>query len=182
MSSKIQIFKNTMKGGGIRPNRFEVHLSPVGTPGLTELLMLRVRSTNLPGFTQGTIPMSWRGRSTNFAGDKTFDPWTITVLDDVDFRLRNAFERWSEIINSFDNNTGTLNPADYTTTAAVYQLDSQDRKVKGYELRGLWCSNVSPIDLSMDSGDTMSDFTVEFQIDDWVTTGVDGHNPSTLAL
>ena len=125
----IDSFKSKLVGGGARPNLFEVMLTfpegvngPIDEKTLDEKTRFMVKAANLPASNINVIDIPFRGRNLKIAGDRTFDIWTITVINDTTFRLRNAFEAWMNRINRVDNATGEVSPVDYQTNAYVYQL------------------------------------------------------------
>jgi hypothetical protein len=134
------------------------------------------KAANMPAQNIASIDVPFRGRTFKVAGDRTIDPWTITVINDEDFRLRRAFEEWSEQIAKLDNNLGTTEPAAYMVNAKVYQLGrgstpsskdnagSSNAVLAEYQFVDIFPTNVSQIDLSYDSTDTIEEFTVEFQV------------------
>ena len=113
----------------------------------------------------------FRGRQLQLAGDRTFEAWTITIINDTGFEVRNAFEQWSNGINSHNGNTGLSNPTDYQADAIIEQLDKEGNTTKTYDFRGLWPSNIGAIDVSYESADTIQEFTVELQVQYWESTG-----------
>ena len=124
---KITDFKSKLAGGGARPNLFEVVLSfpDAAAPDVAVLDKARflVKGANLPASNVASIDIPFRGRMLKVAGDRTFDSWTITVMNDTDFSIRSAFENWMNTINRVSDNTGLTNTADYQADAFVYQLD-----------------------------------------------------------
>ena len=122
----ISNFKSKLTGGGARANLFEVVLTfpDVAQPDSAVLEKARflVKGANLPASNVAQIEVPFRGRVLKIAGDRTFDSWTVTVINDTDFAIRSAFERWSNTINRLSDNTGLTNPADYQADAYVYQL------------------------------------------------------------
>ena len=125
-NKNITAFKSALLGGGARPNLFEVVLQfPDGVgidPDAPEDARFMVKAANLPASNINVIDVPFRGRNLKIAGDRTFDVWTITVINDTTFNLRNAFELWMNGINKHDNATGETTPSDYQTDAMVYQL------------------------------------------------------------
>ena len=93
--------------------------------------------------------------------------WTVTVLNDTDFNVRNAMERWMNGINAHQNNTGLTNPLDYQTDLVVEQLDRDETVVKTYNFRGCFPTNVAAIDVAYETVDTVEEFTVEFAVQYW---------------
>ena len=142
---KITDFKSKLTGGGARSNLFECELAfpqAVNVEGLNDILnkaRFLVKAANLPASNVAPIEVPFRGRVLKIAGDRTFDTWTITVINDTDFAIRSAFEKWMNTINRVSDNTGTTNPADYQADAFVFQLDrrSEERRV-GKECRSRW--------------------------------------------
>ena len=125
----IDSFRSRLVGGGARPNLFEVKLvypegiaKEISNEELALDTRFMVKAANLPASNINVIDIPFRGRNLKIAGDRTFDVWTITVINDTTFRLRNAFEAWMNRINRVDNATGEVTPVDYQTNAYVYQL------------------------------------------------------------
>lgn len=165
----ISQFKSALKGGGARANRFEVLVEfPAFASGSDTIRKtpFLVSSTQLPGSNLGVIEHPFRGRVLKLAGDRTFDEWSVTFVNDIDFDLRNAFERWHNAINGYNSNTGLTVPDDYMATVSVYQLDNQDNRVKEYALQLAWPSVVAPIEVAQDSNDTIELFEVTFVYSD----------------
>ena len=179
-------FKGKMIGGGARPNLFECELNfPTDAPlaATTEDLSLKtrflVKAANLPASTLGIIDVPFRGRNLKIAGDRTFDPWTITVINDTDFLIRTAFERWMNLINKHEDAAGKIDPSHYQQNAVVKQFGRAlttgimpTSKVaipvlKQYKFYGVFPTSVSAIDLSYDSSDTIEEFTVDLQVQWW---------------
>lgn len=186
----ISQFKSALIGGGARPNLFEVELTtfPGGIDWDADNFRFMCKAAQLPGQTIGSIDIPFRGRSFKVAGDRTIDAWTVTIINDEGFILRNAFEAWSELIAKLDTNIGATDPSAYMTNAKVYQLgrgstaSSQDNTgtanavLKEYEFIDIFPTSVAPIDLSYDSSDTIEEFTVEFQVQSINVNGAGGPN------
>ena len=130
----IDDFKGKLVGGGVRPNLFEVNInfpaalgSLVSPGGLSEQavqekMRFMIKAAELPASNVGDIPVAFRGRVLHVAGDRTFDPWTVTIINDVDFGIRRAMERWSNAINNHEFDSGETNPNTYQSDANVFQL------------------------------------------------------------
>ena len=123
-----------------------------------------VKAAALPASNIAPIDINFRGRILKIAGDRTFDTWTITVMNDVDFSIRNAFELWMNQINKLSDNTGTTNPAEYQPDAYVHQLDRDGSTLRTYKFHDVLPTNLSQIDLSYETTDTIQEFTVELQV------------------
>ena len=127
-----------------------------------------VKAANIPASTVGVIEVPYRGRTLKIAGDRTFEPWTVTVLNDKGFALRSKFEEWSTKIQALQQNLQQARViAEYQSDAVVRQYDRQGATVRSYQFVGIWPSNISAIDLAWDSNDTAEEYTVEFQVQYW---------------
>lgn len=164
----VDDFKSKLIGGGARPNLFKATVNfPAFAGGEVELTSFLIKAAQLPASTIGTINVPFRGRQVLIAGDRTFEPWTITVINDIDFKVRNAFERWMNAINQHRNNTGLTNPVDYQADLSVAQLDKAGNEVKVYNFRSTFPTALSAIELSYESTDVIEEFTVELQVQYW---------------
>jgi hypothetical protein len=164
----VDDFKSKLIGGGARPNLFKATVNfPAFAGGEVELTSFLIKAAQLPASTIGTINVPFRGRQVLIAGDRTFEPWTITVINDIDFKVRNAFERWMNAINQHRNNTGLTNPVDYQADLSVAQLDKAGNEVKVYNFRSTFPTALSAIELSYESTDVIEEFTVEMQVQYW---------------
>lgn len=164
----VDDFKSKLRGGGARPNLFQATINfPVFAGGDVELTSFLCKAASLPASVMNPIEIPFRGRQLKVAGDRTFETWTITVINDTDMSIRNAFERWMNAINSHSSNVGLTNPVDYQTDLKVEQLDKDESVTKTYNFRGCFPTNVSSIDLSYDTVDTIEEFTVELQVQYW---------------
>ena len=163
----INEFKSRLRGGGARANQFKVTLPFPGyaaVGGETSDLAFLCSATALPGQTVGQVAIPFRGRVLNIAGDRTFEPWTITVLNDTDFKLYRAFERWMNGINNMTDNEGIANPADYQVDGFIDQLDRNGSTLKSYTYRGLFPTNLASIPLNYADNDKIEEFDVTFAI------------------
>ena len=178
-NKSISDFKSALVGGGARPNLFEVELTtlPEGVTGWdAETFRFMCKATALPAQNIAAIDIPFRGRIFKVAGDRTIDNWSVTVINDEDFLLRNAFENWTQQIADLSTNIGATNPESYMTNAKVFQLGRGSTKasknstgernvvLKEYEFVEVFPISVSAIDLSYDTGDTIEEFTVEFAV------------------
>ena len=164
--ANINDFKSALKGGGARANQFQVTLPFPGFAaigGETRVMSFLCTTTNLPGMTLAEIPVPFRGRNLYIAGDRTIDTWTTTILNDTDFLIRNAFERWMNEINAMSDNSGLENPSDYMVDAFVDQLDRAGQVIKSYTIRGMWPLTLGNIDLGYDTNDAVEEFEVTYR-------------------
>ena len=183
----IADIRKSLNGGGARPNLFEVTFPQNnvftfegGSDSQLDSTVL-VKAAQLPASNVASIDVPFRGRIMKVAGDRTFDTWTVTVINDVDFNLRTTFQNWMQKIAQYADASGEANPTDYKSTAVVKQLGrlASDtgttakaglERVYEYTFFGIFPTNISAIDLSYDTADTIEEFTVEFQVDYWAPT------------
>lgn len=181
MAHTLQDFKSALIGGGARPNLFEVTIpSPPAGITLTNNFPILCKAAALPASNIASIDVPFRGRIFKVAGDRTFDTWTITVINDQDFLIRDAMERWMQAIGQYGDASGFTNPADYMTNAFVKQFKRSKSNVgkdtpfgsglevaATYKFFDIFPTNIAAIDLSYDTSDTIEEFTVEFQVQYW---------------
>ena len=175
----ISDFKSRLVGGGARPNLFEVRMTDL--PDFvddwpSETFQFMCKAAALPASNIAPIDVPFRGRIFKVAGDRTIDTRTITIINDEDFRIRNAMEAWTDGIAKLSNNLGATNPSAYMRNAMVFQLGrganprsenadgDRNAVLAEYEFIDMFPTNISQIDLSYDSSDTIEEFTVEFQV------------------
>jgi hypothetical protein len=190
MSFRPQDFRAQMEFDGARPNKYQVIVNMpaggfAGQIDVTDKLAFMCRAASLPGSTIGVVPMSYFGRTANFAGDRTFADWTITVINDEDFKIRNAFEKWMNAINSHRGNVRLpaalrnsigAGSSGYTSDAVVTQYSKlgMTTPLKRYKIIGMFPVDLSPIDLDWASNDMIEEFTVTFAYQEWITEGLSG--------
>ena len=177
-NKSISDFKSALVGGGARPNLFEVELTtlPGGIAWDAENFRFMAKAAALPAQNIASIDVPFRGRIFKVAGDRTIDTWTVTIINDENFKLRNAFEEWTQLIAKLDNNLGATQPESYMTNAKVFQLGRGSKPsstnstgeanavLKEYEFIDIFPTTVGEIALSYDTGDTIEEFDVEFQV------------------
>jgi len=187
----ISQFKSKLIGGGARPNLFEVDVTfPTGVNlGVQgdgtgqfdkENFRFLCKSAALPASTVTPIPVPFRGRELKVAGDRTIDVWTVSVINDENFSHRRAFEAWVQNVAQYGDHSGLTNPNDYMGNAIVYQLGRSASNTQGnnttgenanilaqYRFIDIFPTGISEIGLSYDQGNTIEEFTVEFQVQYW---------------
>lgn len=205
-SRALADFRTAFSGGGARPNLFEVGFTwPAGVVPTTGTSALPAadagsasgggvpaflcKASSLPAAVNGVIEVPFRGRMLKIAGDRTFEPWSVTIINETDFRLRAAFERWINWMALADAGQGRANPADYQVEMSVHQLgkapmdptmtasdigDQDIPRLRSYTFWGCFPTSVSQIDLAYDSNDTVEEFTVEFAVQYWESDGNGG--------
>jgi hypothetical protein len=176
---KITDFKSKLTGGGARSNLFEVVLSfPDIAPADTNVLdkaRFLVKGANLPASNVATLDVPFRGRTLKVAGDRTFESWTVTILNDTDFAIRSALENWMNTINRVSDNTGVTDPTAYTADAFVYQLDRDGTTLRAYHFYDIFPTSLNAITLDYNTPN-IQEFTCEFQILWW--EAVKGTSPA----
>ena len=167
---KITDFKSQLTGGGARSNLFEVVISFPDIAKVDNALLEKsrflIKVANLPASQVAMIDVPFRGRTLKVAGDRSFESWTITVVNDTDFGIRSAFENWVNKINRVSDGTGATNPASYTADAFVYQLDRDGKTLRAYHLYDLFPTSVAAIPVAVDNSN-IQEFTVELQVLWW---------------
>lgn len=173
--ASIDDFKSNLIGGGARANQYRVIMStpPAIATGLdVNRASFLVKATSLPGQTISEIEVQFRGRQLYLAGDRTFETWTTTIINDTDFMVRNAMERWMNGINNLDENTGLTDVSDYTAQLTVEQLDRDDNILKAYVLKNCWPTAVTPIELSYDTVSDIETFDVTWRYTSFTPSAV----------
>jgi hypothetical protein len=167
---KITDFKSKLAGGGTRSNLFEVELAFPAAVGVDANVLDKsrflVKAAALPASNVTPIEVAFRGRTLKLSGDRTFETWTITVINDTDFAIRSAFEKWSNYMNRLSNNTGTTDPALYQADAFVYQLNRDGSILRAYHFYDTFPTSIGSINLSYET-DSIQEFTVEMQVHWW---------------
>ena len=173
--ANIDDFKANIAGGGARPNQFRVTITPPA--GIATGLDVRnasflAKSSNLPGQTLGEIPVPFRGRNIYIAGDREFETWTTTFLNDTNFNIRNAIELWMNGINDLANNTGVINSADYQSDLTIEQLDRDDTTLKTYIFRNAYPLTLGQIDVAYETTNAIEEFEVTWRYQHFEASGV----------
>ena len=173
--ANISDFKAKLAGGGARANQFKVTMPFPGyasVGGEIEELAFLCRATSIPSMEVANIPVPFRGRSIKIAGDRTIPSWSITVYNDTNFKLRDAFERWQNGINNMSDNEGLTNPVDYQVDAFLDHLDRNGNTIKSYTLRGVYPTGIAGIPLDYEEAGNIEQFevTLEYQFFDARTT------------
>ena len=164
----VDDFKAKLRGGGARSNLFKATINfPGYAAGDVELTSFMCKGAQLPQSLIEEVPISFRGRILKIAGERSFEPWSVTVLNDTDFGTRDAMERWMNGINGHTTNVGLVNPVDYQADLIVEQLDRDGSSIKRYDFRGAFPVNVGEIDLDYDTAGQIEQFQVVFAYQYW---------------
>jgi len=173
--ANINDFKAKLAGGGSRANQFKVTMPFPGyasVGGEIEELAFLCRATSIPSMEIANINVPFRGRAIKIAGDRTIPSWSVTVYNDTNFKLRDAFERWQNGINNMSDNEGLTNPVDYQVDAFLDHLDRNGNTIKSYTLRGVYPTGIAGIPLDYEEAGVIEQFevTLEYQFFDARTT------------
>ena len=170
----ITEFRSRLSGGGARANLFEVEIAfpeelVIDLNLVTDKVPFLVKAAEIPASNLGNIPVPYRGRVLPVAGDRTFDPWTVTIINDTDFQIRDAMEKWSNSINDLQTAQGSVDPAVYQRSALVKQLSREgsnpgdpEKVLRTYNFEGIYPNTVSSIPLDFGATDQIQEFQVTF--------------------
>ncbi len=181
MPFNIQEFRARLNRDGARPNLFEVTMNfPTAvipsSGAASQKFTFMCRSAQLPGSSLGSVVVPYFGREVKMAGNRTFADWSVTIINDEDFQVRNAFERWMGGINShaLNRRNGSFQtPISYSSDATVTQYGKIGTKIKSYQFVGMFPIDLSPIDLDWGSNDTIEEFAITFQYQYWLSDTTD---------
>jgi hypothetical protein len=173
MAFNVNQFRSQLQSDGARPNLFEVSMPfpAFSLPGNAQTKMtFMCKTAQLPGSTLGVVPVQYFGRELKFVGNRTFADWTVTIINDEDFSVRNAFERWMNGINSHNLNVrnpvaGT--PLGYSVDGQVTQFGKAGNTIKKYNFVGMFPTDITPIDVDWGSNDTIEEFSVTLTYQFW---------------
>jgi hypothetical protein len=180
MSFNVSEFRAQLVGDGARPNLFSVSLQfptfATDANAAAQKTTFMAKSAQLPGSTVGMVPVYYYGRELKFAGNRTFADWTLTIINDEDFVVRNALEEWMNGINSHAGNlrnAQAFSPSAYSVDASVSQYGKQGNDIKDYTFVGLYPVDIAPIDLDWGSNDTIEEYSVTFAYQYWTSNTTD---------
>ena len=175
MSSNIDTFKANLAGGGARANQFRIIFNrpPTLASGLVlERTSFLIRTGQLPGSSVGEVVVPFRGRNLYLAGDREYETWTTTVLNDTDFMIRNAMEDWNNGMNNYVDGTGLTDVADYTADLTINQLDRDDSVIKTYIHRNCFPQAIGAIELSYDTTTEVETFDITWRYTHFQSLGI----------
>jgi hypothetical protein len=177
MTFNVAEFRANMIGDGARPNLFQVTLTlPQFANNATaagQKLQFMAKASQLPGSTVGQVPVYYFGREMKFAGNRTFADWTLQIINDEDFLIRNSMESWMSALNSHAGNVrsaSATSPTSYTVDATVTQYGKTGSAINTYKFVGMFPLDVAPIDLDWSSNDTIEEYSVTFAYQYWTNT------------
>ena len=183
MAFKVTDFKSNLKGGGARPSLFYADLDAAFTklgipfPNKSQFL---IKGTTIPASTLGTYEVFFHGKSVKVAGDRTFDTWDTTIINDEDFGIRHAIENWMELISNHKLNTRDTSitsklegeNADYKQTLSVTQFGKSGKGLRKYDFLGAFPTALSTINLDWGTAD-IEEYTCTWTYDRWRASSFD---------
>ena len=176
--ANINTFKSKLKGGGARANQFEVQMyfpTWAGDSGDTEEMKFLCTSTTTPASTVSEVPVAFRGRTLYLAGDRSFETWSTTVINDTDFKIYRAVEKWLNGMNDLKLNTSShIDPDSYMVDATIKHLDRNNATLKSWFFKGVFPTALPGIALDYGTNDAIETFDVTWRYQ-WYET--DGSNP-----
>ena len=178
--ANLSAFTQALQGGGARANQFMVTMGGAGAAGMSSNFHFLCRSATIPAMTIGEVAVPYRGRTIYLAGDRVYDAWTITVMNDRNYTVRSFLESWMDDMGDIGGTTkaNTISSASYYATATIKQLDRNDAPIRSYKLEGVWPTALDAIDLSFDANDAIEEFGCSFRFN-WMTTGGTGTGGET---
>ena len=170
--ANLSSFTSALQGGGARANQFMVTMGGAGASGLTGNFHFLCRSAQIPALTVGEVAVPYRGRTIYLAGDRTYDAWTVTIMNDRTYSVRAFLEGWMDDISDIGSTTraNAIGSSVYYAEATVHQLDRNNSAIRTYKLEGVWPTTLDAIDLSYDANDAVEEFGATFRFN-WMTIG-----------
>lgn len=184
MAFNVNELRSQLTFGGAKSSLFQVQIqNPVnGVADLKSSFMIRAAA--LPGSTISEVEVPYFGRRIKLAGDRSFAPWTVTVINDEDFLVRNAMENWLAAINSHQGNLrqfASASPSQYKAQAQITQYSKTGAALRVYNFNGLFPTEVSETAMDWGAGPEPQEFTVTFQYDWWnVSGGITGNGGTNV--
>jgi hypothetical protein len=158
----IDEFKAQLIGGGPRANRFKIFIPRAGNR-----IEFLAKAGNIPAATLGVVEVQWRGSVLKLAGDRTFENWTVSIINDSEFSARSALEAWQTEIQELGGGNGATTTDYLISRAFVEQLDKSDSVLARYEFFNMFPINIGAIELSHETVDALEQFDVEFAFSHW---------------
>ncbi len=174
MAFNVGAFRAQMQFDGARGNLFEVNMTfpTFSDPSAAQKLTFMCKASQLPGSTVGPVEVPYFGRKIKLGGDRTFADWEITVINDEDFKVRTAFERWMNGINSHRfnlRNGAAVSPDGYTQDATITQYGKAGNIIRAYNFIGAFPVQVAPIEVAWENNDTVEEYGVTLAYQWWET-------------
>ena len=174
MAFNINDIRAELSMGGARPSLFQVIITNPINGDANQKTSFLCKVAQIPSSQLGLIEVPYFGRKLKMAGDRRFDPWTVTIINDEDFLIRNAMEEWNNTIQLYNQNVtglGTGAPSEYKSQASVFQYGKAGEILREYQFNGIYPESISAIDLSWAAVDEIEEFQVTFQYDTFEIAG-----------
>lgn len=174
MAFNINELRSQLTFGGAKASLFQVQIFNPATNIADLKTPFMVKATSIPASTLGMVEVPYFGRKVKIAGDRTFEDWSVTVINDEDFLVRNAMEQWSASINSHQGNItsfGSASPLQYKSSALVTQFSKTGAILREYTFNGIYPTSVAAIEMAWQTVDEIEEFQVTFAYDWWSVTG-----------
>ena len=165
--ANVNSFINSLQGGGARANQFEVSFTALGNQ-----FIFLCRAAQIPALTIGEVTVPFRGRFVYVPGDRTYDPWTVTVMNDRSYAIRSTLEAWMNDLQDIGSSTASsaIGQAVYRQVN-VTQMDRNDNRIRTYTLYDAWPTALDAIDLAFDTNDAVEEFGATFRFNYMTATG-----------
>lgn len=180
MAFNIQDFKSQLVGGGARPTLFQCQIdNPLAGNNVNNKFTFMARAASIPESQVGQYVVPYFGRQIKYAGDRVFADWSVTVINDEDFTVRNSMEAWLNFINTHDSNARGL-PQDYKRNGQITQYSKDGKALRTYVFQGMFPISVDAIQMDWSTTDQIEEFNVTFQYDLWTVEGATA-NPNPVS-
>jgi hypothetical protein len=164
MAFNVNEFRGALINGGARPSLFQVQILQLGVD-----TRFMVQAAQIPASVVGVVDVPYFGRKVRVAGDRTYEDWQVTVINDENFSVRTALEDWQGTINQAIGNLRiSSSPESYKKNALVTQYGQAGEEIAQYEFVGLFPTNISAIGLDWNNTDQIETFDVTLTFDYWL--------------
>ena len=166
MAFSVTEFQGQMQYGGARPSLFEVNISNPFNASADDKVRFMCKGGQIPASTITPVPVKYFGRDVKFAGNRTFEPWTVTIINDEDFAVRSTLEEWHQNINTVQGNVrqAGAGPEAYKSQGSVIHYGKQGNILREYKFIGIFPSLIAAIDLNWET-EAIEEFQVTFEYD-----------------
>ena len=177
MAFSVTEFNSNLKQGGARPSLFQVELLFPQVTGIKQPTVkskFLVKGTTIPASTIGSYDVFFHGKAIKVAGDRTFDTWETTIINDEDYGIRVAIEQWMDLIAEhklnkrnevFTSKEGEA--ASYKQSLKVTQFSKSGKDIHHYHFLGAFPTALSTIALDWGSSE-IEEYTCTWTYDRWM--------------
>lgn len=181
MAFHINEIRSQLVHGGWRPSHFQCIITNPYDNAADLKIPFMVRAAQLPTYNLGQIPVYYFGRPVKYPGDRTFEDWTTTVINDEDFVIRNSLEIWHNQMNALQRNVASTNLVNEMKSTGIFTAYGKDGRVlRQYQLNGLWPATIAAVEADWQATDTIAEFQVTWAFDECeVIGGITGDGGGT---